>query len=358
MISFGPTEEQELVRDAMREFATDALRPIARELDEASDVSQDFLDTVAQLGLVSTAIPESYGGAGEARSPITNALILEELAYGDANLAVAALGPGAFANAVLDFGTATVENEALDPNVSASDLAFNVDVGVGPVVHVGNGATVAGYAALGFNLIARDPNDDVDDDDTTATRIIAPMVAGTSVAYESEVAEADEAEDADVAAAPDAEDDTSDQRKKPRRRRRKRGGKSGDDGDDTTEASADRVSDGDELVEGSNENEKPKRKSRSRSRKKPADAEAEQPSETSEPVTAVEPEAEPVEEAKEPTEEKPKRKPRARKKAAAEEPVTETNEPEMATAAPEPEAPAPKADKPKRKGWWSRATGR
>ena len=40
MISFGPTEEQELVRDAMREFATDALRPIARELDEASDVSQ------------------------------------------------------------------------------------------------------------------------------------------------------------------------------------------------------------------------------------------------------------------------------------------------------------------------------
>ncbi|MEE2662706.1 MAG: acyl-CoA dehydrogenase family protein [Myxococcota bacterium] len=105
MIAFGPTEEQELVREAMREFAADALRPVARELDEASDLPSELLDTIAQLGLVSTSIPEAHGGGGEPRSPITNALVLEELAHADAALALAAMVPAGFANAIADFGT-------------------------------------------------------------------------------------------------------------------------------------------------------------------------------------------------------------------------------------------------------------
>ena len=58
MISFKPTEEQDLAREAMHEFAEQAMRPIARECDEASSVPADFLDQVQSLGLVSTAIPE------------------------------------------------------------------------------------------------------------------------------------------------------------------------------------------------------------------------------------------------------------------------------------------------------------
>ena len=105
MIAFGPTEEQELVRDAMREFAADVLRPVAREFDEASEISSELLDTIAQLGLVSTSISEAHGGGGEPRSPITNALVLEELAHAAAALALAALAPAGFANAIMDFGT-------------------------------------------------------------------------------------------------------------------------------------------------------------------------------------------------------------------------------------------------------------
>ncbi|MEZ4216277.1 MAG: acyl-CoA dehydrogenase family protein [Myxococcota bacterium] len=105
MISFGPTEEQELVRDTLREFAAEAMRPHARAQDEASEPSEELLGQLHELGLASTAIPETYGGGGEARSPITNALVLEELGYGDASLAVAAMAPAGFANAVLDFGT-------------------------------------------------------------------------------------------------------------------------------------------------------------------------------------------------------------------------------------------------------------
>ncbi len=105
MISFGLSEEQEMVRDVMREFAADAIRPIARECDEASEIPSDFLDTAWTLGLTSTQIPEQYGGAGEERSLVTNAILLEELAHGDASLAMAAVAPSLFANAILDQGS-------------------------------------------------------------------------------------------------------------------------------------------------------------------------------------------------------------------------------------------------------------
>jgi alkylation response protein AidB-like acyl-CoA dehydrogenase len=105
VISFGMSEEQEMVQDAMREFAADAIRPIARDCDEAAEVPADFLETAWSLGLTSTQIPEAYGGAGEERSMLTNAILLEELAHGDASLAMAAMAPSLFANAILDQGS-------------------------------------------------------------------------------------------------------------------------------------------------------------------------------------------------------------------------------------------------------------
>jgi alkylation response protein AidB-like acyl-CoA dehydrogenase len=104
VISFKLTEEQEVVRDSMREFAGQELQPIARECDETSSIPSEFLESAWQLGLAFTQIPEEFGGGGE-RSPITNALILEELASGDAALAVAAYAPSAFVNAIVDQGS-------------------------------------------------------------------------------------------------------------------------------------------------------------------------------------------------------------------------------------------------------------
>ena len=51
-----------------------------------------------------TQLPEEFGGGGGPRSPITNAIVLEERAWGDATLAIAAFAPAAFAFsiAVLD----------------------------------------------------------------------------------------------------------------------------------------------------------------------------------------------------------------------------------------------------------------
>ena len=113
VISFGMSEEQEMIREAMRDFAEQAMRPIARDCDEASSVPDDFLQSVWDLGLTSTQIPAAYGGAGEDRAPVTNAILLEELGYGCATLAAAALAPSGFANAIVDQGTEAQKKELL-----------------------------------------------------------------------------------------------------------------------------------------------------------------------------------------------------------------------------------------------------
>jgi alkylation response protein AidB-like acyl-CoA dehydrogenase len=113
VISFGPSEEQEIVRDTLKEFADEAMRPIARDCDEEASIPQDFLDTIWELGLTSTQIPAEHGGGGEPRSPVTNAILLEELGYGDASLALAAMAPSAFANAIVDQGTEEQQKKLL-----------------------------------------------------------------------------------------------------------------------------------------------------------------------------------------------------------------------------------------------------
>jgi len=113
MISFGPTEEQELVRSAMREFAEKELRPLARECDESGTIPDSVLDASWQLGLVASQIPEAFGGAAEERSPVTSAIALEELAFGDAALALAALAPTGFAFPIVDQGTEEQKREYL-----------------------------------------------------------------------------------------------------------------------------------------------------------------------------------------------------------------------------------------------------
>jgi DNA-directed RNA polymerase specialized sigma24 family protein len=60
----------------MRSFATDAMRPIARDCDEAAAAPDSFLAQAWELGLVPTQLPESTGGYGETRSPLTNTIVL------------------------------------------------------------------------------------------------------------------------------------------------------------------------------------------------------------------------------------------------------------------------------------------
>jgi len=93
MVSFKPTDEQELIRTTMSDFAREVLRPHAREADEANRVPDDVVTRGWELGLVQSTIPEAQGGYGDARSAVTGVILLEELAYGDLALALHLLAP-------------------------------------------------------------------------------------------------------------------------------------------------------------------------------------------------------------------------------------------------------------------------
>ncbi|HUR27096.1 MAG TPA: acyl-CoA dehydrogenase family protein, partial [Planctomycetota bacterium] len=91
LFDLGPTPSQELVRTTMRRFAEERLRPTAGAADDALGPPPEVLEEAAALGLTALAIPEDAGGMAEERSPITWALIAEELARGDLGLAFALL---------------------------------------------------------------------------------------------------------------------------------------------------------------------------------------------------------------------------------------------------------------------------
>jgi len=119
MIDFSPSEEQQLIVDAVRQFAMKELRPVGRECDESGEIPRAVLDQAHELGLVANGFPETHGGGGE-RSAVTGALIAEELAWGDASLALAILSPALTGLPVADFAGDEIQAEVLARLTGAS----------------------------------------------------------------------------------------------------------------------------------------------------------------------------------------------------------------------------------------------
>jgi alkylation response protein AidB-like acyl-CoA dehydrogenase len=99
------SDEQQMLKDTLRRFAEEAMQPEAEEADATCRVPDEFLDYVHDLGFAAMPIPEAQGGAGEARSQVTTAIVAEELSRGDMGLAYAALAPASVAHALIDYGT-------------------------------------------------------------------------------------------------------------------------------------------------------------------------------------------------------------------------------------------------------------
>jgi len=77
-MDFRPTDEQELLRRTVREFAEAEIRPHVMEWDEAQQFPMDLLPKLAALGLTGIQFAEGYGGAG--MSAVDYCICIEELA--------------------------------------------------------------------------------------------------------------------------------------------------------------------------------------------------------------------------------------------------------------------------------------
>ncbi len=108
------TQEQSLMRESVRRFAGNELRAVSRKADEAGEAPAGFYAKSTELGFNMVPIAEALGGVGAGRSPVSNLLIAEDLAYGDMSLAIGALSTLSFINTVMDSGSAA-QHEALLP---------------------------------------------------------------------------------------------------------------------------------------------------------------------------------------------------------------------------------------------------
>ncbi|MBK8305394.1 MAG: acyl-CoA dehydrogenase [Pyrinomonadaceae bacterium] len=80
------SEEEELFRSSVREFAEGEVRPRVEHMEQAAKLDPDLIKQCFELGLMAIESPEEYGGAG---STIFNAILaIEELARVDASVSV------------------------------------------------------------------------------------------------------------------------------------------------------------------------------------------------------------------------------------------------------------------------------
>ncbi|MBK9767492.1 MAG: acyl-CoA dehydrogenase [Chloracidobacterium sp.] len=80
------SEEEELFRSSVREFAEGEVRPRVEHMEQAAKLDPELIKQCFELGLMAIESPEEYGGAG---STIFNAILaIEELARVDASVSV------------------------------------------------------------------------------------------------------------------------------------------------------------------------------------------------------------------------------------------------------------------------------
>lgn len=104
MVGFDLSEEQKQFQELAHEFAEKEIRPRAAECDEKEELPWDVMRKAQELGLMTYAFPEEYGGAGET-SALTASVVSEELAWGCAGIATSMGGTGLCAAPILVCGS-------------------------------------------------------------------------------------------------------------------------------------------------------------------------------------------------------------------------------------------------------------
>jgi alkylation response protein AidB-like acyl-CoA dehydrogenase len=84
-LNFDLTEEQILLRQAVRDFAEKEIAPLAEELDEKEKFSVELTLKMGDLGLLGCFVPEKYGGSN--MGYISYIIAVEELARVDGSQA-------------------------------------------------------------------------------------------------------------------------------------------------------------------------------------------------------------------------------------------------------------------------------
>jgi alkylation response protein AidB-like acyl-CoA dehydrogenase len=121
-MDFDLSEEHELLRATVRDFATSRVAPVAEELDRESRFPYELVAEMAELGLMGIPIPEEHGGAGS--DTLAYAIAIEELTRIDSSVAITVAAHTSLGTMpILLFGSDQQKQEWLPQLASGQRLA-------------------------------------------------------------------------------------------------------------------------------------------------------------------------------------------------------------------------------------------
>jgi butyryl-CoA dehydrogenase len=142
------TDEHKLLRENVRRFAEEVVKPRAKEIDESGEFPRSFFDQAGELGLAGVSVPEEYGGAG--MDTLSYCLVIEEVSRACATSGVIlSVNNSLVCDPILKHGTEEQKREFLAP------LAAGQKLGCFALTEPG-----AGSDAAGLRTTARRDGDD------------------------------------------------------------------------------------------------------------------------------------------------------------------------------------------------------
>jgi len=113
-VDFDFTEDQQLLRNTVREFAESEILPHVMKFDESQEFPREITAKAAELGLLGILFPERYGGAG--LGYMEYAIAIEELSRVDGSVGISvAAHNGLCANHIFLFGDDAQREKWLRP---------------------------------------------------------------------------------------------------------------------------------------------------------------------------------------------------------------------------------------------------
>jgi len=133
---FQFTEDQEMLRKAVREFVEAEIAPKAAGWDEQDYFPAELFPVMGEMGITGIFVPEEYGGAGMGH--VERAICIEEVARHSAGLAIALMTHHLGMAAILDFGSEEQKKKYLP------ELCAGTKLGGLAVTEPGGGSDFAG----------------------------------------------------------------------------------------------------------------------------------------------------------------------------------------------------------------------
>jgi butyryl-CoA dehydrogenase len=109
LMDFRLTIEQEMVRDAVKEFTEKEIKPVAAQYDEEKQFPYENLKKMAELGLMGMNIPAEFGGAEV--GAVAYSLAITEIAKGCASHAVTTSVTNMVAEVIYEFGQEKIKRK-------------------------------------------------------------------------------------------------------------------------------------------------------------------------------------------------------------------------------------------------------